>query len=88
MLKKFSLMKIKKLISFFSKQQTNSAPLLMIRKEMDESDIKEYNSLDEAIADLENDPNVSVDKIGKLREALKNLKNKRTIKIRNGEIIN
>ncbi len=49
--------------------------------------VKEYQSIEEAIADLENDPNVSRDKIEKLKLSLNNLKNTTTIKIRNGEII-
>jgi len=49
--------------------------------------VKEYRSIDEAIADLENDPNVSSGKIEKLKTALKNLKNKNSIRIRNGELV-
>ena len=49
--------------------------------------VKEYQSVEEAIADLENDPNVSPAKIERLKDSLKKLKNKTTIKIINGEII-
>ena len=49
--------------------------------------VKEYISNEGLIADLENDPNVPVDKVEKLRSSLKDLKNKTSIKIRNGEII-
>ncbi|HED08180.1 MAG TPA: hypothetical protein ENI57_08710 [Ignavibacteria bacterium] len=78
---------IKKLSGLFQKKQSASTPVLIIRKESDDSNIKEYKSIEEAIADLENDPNVSTVKIEKLRASLNNLKNKTSIKIRNGEII-
>jgi len=71
----------------FSKKPTLSAPLLIIKKDADDTNIKEYNSIEEAIADLENDPNVPSDKIENLKSSLKQLKNKTSIKIRNGEII-
>jgi len=62
-------------------------PLLIIKKNADDTNVKEYKSIDEAIADLENDPNVSTEKIEKLRLSVNTLKNKRSIKIRNGEIV-
>ena len=71
----------------FSKKPTLSAPLLIIKKDADDTNIKEYNSIEEAIADLENDPNVPSDKIENLKSSLNRLKNKTSIKIRNGEII-
>jgi hypothetical protein len=67
--------------------KAGSAPLLIIKKETDNANVKEYKSIEDAIADLENDPNVSADKIEKLRLSVKNLKNKTSIKIKNGEII-
>ncbi len=84
---------IKKLIGFFTKKHSSSVPLLIIKNETDltllrnEDNIKEYNSIDEAITDLENDPNVPKNKIEKLKSSLKKLKNKNSIKIRNGEIV-
>lgn len=78
---------IKKLIGLFTKKSTQSVPLLIIKKETGAANVKEYLSIEEAIADLENDPNVPSGKIEKLRSSLKNLKNKTSIKIRNGEII-
>jgi septal ring factor EnvC (AmiA/AmiB activator) len=78
---------IKKMMNIFTKKHSKSAPLLIIKKETDDSNVKEYESIDEAIADLENDPNVPSDKIEKLKSSLKKLKNKTSIKIRNGEII-
>ena len=74
-------------MGLFTKKHSKSAPLLIIKKGTDDSNVKEYRSIEEAIADLENDPNVPADKIEKLRSSLKNLKNKTSIKIRNGEII-
>jgi len=60
---------------------------LIIKKESDDVNIKEYKSIEEAIADLEIDPNVPTYKIEKLKSSLKNLKYKTSIKIKNGEII-
>lgn len=71
----------------FTKQLLKSAPLLIIKQDTDQSNVQEYNSVEEAIADLENDPNVSSEKVAKLRLSLKNLKNKTSIKIKNGEIV-
>ena len=69
--------------------QTNlkSAPLLIIKKEAGNTNIKEYNSIEAAIADLENDPNVPAEKIEKLKASVKMLKDKTSIKIKNGELI-
>lgn len=74
-------------MGFFTKKNSVLAPLLIIKKVTDEINVKEYSSIEDAIADLENDPNVPTYKIEKLRSSLKNLKNKTSIKIRNGEII-
>jgi hypothetical protein len=78
---------IKKLIVLFTKNYRVSAPLLIIKKETDNTNVKEYKSIEEAIADIENDPNISAEKIEKLKLSLKNLKNKTSIKIVKGEII-
>ena len=75
------------LMKLFKKKPSKSAPLLIIKQEIDDGNVKEYASIEEAIADLEKDPNVPSDKIEKLRLTLKNLKNKTIIKIRNGEIV-
>ena len=74
-------------IKVFSGKRTNTAPLLIIKQETKEVNIKEYKTIEEAIADLENDPNVPSDKIENLKSSLKQLKNKTTIRIRNGEIL-
>jgi polyhydroxyalkanoate synthesis regulator phasin len=74
-------------MGFFAKKHSVSAPLLIIKKDADDVNVKEYKSIEEAIADLENDPNVPTEKIEKLRSSLKNLKYKTSIKIRNGEIL-
>lgn len=74
-------------MGFFTRKHPNHAPLLIIKKETDDTTVKEYRSIEEAIDDLENDPNVPTDKIEKLKSSLKNLKNKSSIKIKNGEII-
>jgi hypothetical protein len=84
---------IKKLMYLFTKTtskqpfgKAGTIPLLIIKKEVDDANIKEYRSIEEAISDLENDPNVPLDKIEKLKLSLKQLKNKTSINIRNGEI--
>lgn len=74
-------------MSIFSKKTPKSTPLLIIRQESDDSNVKEYESIDEAIADLATDPNVPPEKIEKLIASLKQLKHKTSIKIRNGEIV-
>jgi len=74
-------------MNLLTKKQHKSAPLLIIKKDMDDSNIKEYLTIEEAIADLEHEQNVSAEKIEKLRASLKKLKNKTSIKIKNGEII-
>lgn len=78
---------IKKLVGFFFKKNSVSAPLLIIKKDVDDINVKEHKSIEEAITDLGNDPNVSTEKIEKLRSTLKNLRYKTSIKIKNGEII-
>lgn len=78
---------LKKLKHLFLKKQSVSAPLLIIKKKVGDTNVKEYNSIEEAIADLENDPNVSAEKIEKLKSSIRMLKDKTSIKIRNGEII-
>ncbi|KAF0152270.1 MAG: hypothetical protein FD143_1192 [Ignavibacteria bacterium] len=67
--------------------KSNSAPLLILKKEKTEEVIKEYTSIEDAIADLENDSNVPKEKIEKLKSSMKNLKLNTSIKIRDGEII-
>lgn len=78
---------IEKLISLFKKENSNTVPLLIIKKGTESEIIKEYNSIEEAITDLENDPNVSAKLVEKLKSSIKKLRNKTSIKIRNGEII-
>lgn len=74
-------------MNLFTKKLSKSAPLLIIKKNAGDANVKEFKSIEEAIADLENDANVPPEKIEKLRSSLKNLKNKTSIKIRNGEIV-
>jgi hypothetical protein len=74
-------------MSLFTKKNSKSSPLLIIKKGKGDENVKEYSSIDEAIADLENDPHVPKEKMEKLKSSLKKLKNKTSITIRNGEII-
>ncbi len=85
--KKSKLKKLERFKTFFTKKQPEPLPLLIIKKNADDANVKEYNSIEEAIEDLEKDTNVSAEKIEKLRLALKNLKNKSSIRIRNGELL-
>ena len=78
---------LKKLLGLFTTKSSETIPLLIIKKESDDPNIKEYKSIEEAISDLEKDPNVSPEKVARLRLSLKNLKNKTSIKIKNGEIV-
>ena len=74
-------------MDLLSKKHSEISPLIIIKKNTIDENIKEYQSIEEAIADLENDPNISFEKIEKLRSSLKQLKNKTSIKIMDGEII-
>jgi len=74
-------------MKLFSKKETPTVPLLIIKKGIGDDNVKEFNSIEEAMAELEKDPNVSLEKIEKLKSSFKELKNKTSIKIRNGEII-
>lgn len=78
---------LKKLKHLLTRNQSVSTPLLIIKKKVDDDNVKEYNSIEEAIADLENDMNVPAEKIEKLKSSVRMLKDKTSIKIRNGEII-
>lgn len=78
---------IKKFLGLFAQKRSNAVPLVIIRKESENADVTEYRSIEEAIADLEKDPSVSKDKIAAIRASLKSLKNKTTIKIKNGELV-
>lgn len=75
------------LMSLSAQKHADAAPLLIIKKEASDTDVKEYKSIEDAIADLEKDPNVPSDKIEQLKTSLKKLKNKTSITIRNGEIV-
>jgi len=74
-------------MGFLIKKRSGSQPLLIIKKNVDNVNVKEYKSIEDAIENLENDPNVPSDKIETLKSSLKNLKNKTSIRIKNGEII-
>lgn len=78
---------IQRILRYFRKRKAESSPLIIIRKGADEGNIKEYNSIEEAIADLGNDPNVSKEKLEKLKSSIRKLKKQSSIKISNGEII-
>lgn len=78
---------VKKLMNLFTKKQVKSVPIVILKKEVGEGNVKEYKSIDEAIMDLENDTNVPAEKIQKLKLSLQQLKNKTSIKIHNGEVI-
>jgi hypothetical protein len=66
----------------------NSAPLIIIQKESDNFETKEYDSIEKAISDLENNINIPKEKLEQLRKSMNNLKHKSSILIKNGEIIN
>jgi len=85
---KFKLNLLKELRRLFAKKHADSLPLLIIKKNADDLNVKEYPSVEEAIADLESDPNVPAHKIEKLRLSLKEMKSQNSIRIRNGEIVN
>ncbi len=59
------------------------APVVSVNDE----EVKIYNTVAEAIAELENDPKVPKEKLGKLKTAVSELKLTGKVKIKNGEII-
>lgn len=81
------LKKISLIINKYFFKKNNSLPLLIIKKDNNDEIIKEYKSIEDAIADIESDPNVSAEKIEILKASLIKLKNRTTIKIKDGEII-
>ena len=68
-------------------RNNNPAPLIIIQKDSNSQETKEYSSIEKAIADLENDLNIPKEKLEQLRKSLDSLKNKNSIRIRNGEIV-
>jgi len=70
-----------------NKKSVNSAPLFIIQKDSNSQETKEYSSIGKAISDLENDLNIPKEKLEELRKSLDSLKNKSTIRIKNGEIV-
>lgn len=79
---------VKKISEIYLKRnREKGTPLLIIKKEPADTIVKELMSIEESIAELEKDPNVSIEIISKLKKSFKNLKNKTSIKIKDGEII-
>ena len=62
---------------FKDNKSGNSAPLFIIQKDSNSQETKEYSSIENAIADLENDLNIPKEKLVQLRKSLNNLKNKK-----------
>jgi hypothetical protein len=53
------------------KQKTgNSSPLLITQKDSNNMGTKRYSSIEKAIADLENDANISKEKLEQIRKSL------------------
>ncbi len=59
------------------------APVVSVNDE----EVKTYNTVAEAITDLENDPNLPKEKLDKLKLTLSELKLTGKVKIKNGEIL-
>ena len=59
------------------------APVVSVNDE----EVKTYNTVAEAITDLENDPNLPKEKLDKLKVTLSELKLTGKVKIKNGEVI-
>lgn len=64
-----------------------SAPLIIIQKDSNNSEVKEYNSIEKAIAELEYDAGIPKEKLEQLKKSLDTLKHKNSVRIRNCEII-
>mgnify|MGYP001171474794 CR=1 FL=1 len=59
------------------------APVVSVNEE----EVKTYDTVAEAIANLENDPNIPKEKLDKLKVTLSELKLTEKVKIKNGELI-
>lgn len=73
---------LKFLKKFFNADVT-IAPVVSLNDE----EVKTYDTIAEAIADLENDPNIPKEKLDKLKITLNELKLTGKVKIKNGELI-
>lgn len=60
------------------------APVVSVNEE----EVKTYDTVAEALADLENDPNIPKEKLDKLKFTLNELKLTGKLKIKNGELVN
>lgn len=60
------------------------APVISVNDE----EVKTYDTVVEALADLENDPNIPKEKLDKLKLTLNELKLTGKVKIKNEELIN
>lgn len=69
---------------FGKKNSDTKAPFVIINKDQE---IIEYDSIEDAISELEKDPEIPSYKIEKIRTSFDEMKNKGKIKIKNGEII-
>lgn len=67
----------------FLNENVTVAPVVTVNNE----EVKTYDTVSEAITDLENDPNIPKEKLEKLKTALSGLKLTGKVKIKNGEII-
>lgn len=54
---------------------------------VNDDEVKTYNTVAEAIADLDNDPSIPKEKLDKLKVTLSELKLTGKVKIKNGELI-
>ena len=61
---------------FKDNKSGTSAPLFIIQKDSNSQETKEYSSIENAIADLENDLNIPKEKFEQLRMSLNNLRHK------------
>jgi hypothetical protein len=69
---------------FSKKESDNKAPFVIINKD---HDVIEYDSIEDAIAELEKDPEIPSFKIEKIRASFDEMKNRGKIRIKNGEIV-
>ena len=72
---------------FKDNKSGTSAPLFIIQKDSNSQETKEYSSIENAIADLQNDLNIPKEKLVQLRKLPDNLKHKNSIRVRNEEIV-
>lgn len=74
------------IIIFFKRKQDKKTPLIIQKMNTLENIPIDFTKIENAIADIEHEPNISTEKLRKLKISLHELKNSSSIKIRKGKL--